>query len=78
MVYKPHEQRVVDEKRELDDKLSKLKVFLGGEIFHTLPSAEQFRLRRQSEVMQEYSNILLERITHFIGFEPKSGVVPSA
>jgi len=77
MDYKPHEQRVVDEKRELDEKLSKLKMFLAGDIFSTLPSREQFRLKRQSEVMQEYSNILLERITHSIGFEPKSGVVPT-
>ncbi len=71
----PHEQRVVDEKKELDEKLTKLTAFFSGKIFSTLPLDEQERLKQQSEVMEKYSNILHERITHFIGFEPKSGAV---
>lgn len=70
-----HEQRVLDEKKELDEKRSKLIYFIGGKIFLSLPSDEQARLIQQSEVMEKYSNILLDRITHFIGFEPKNGAV---
>jgi hypothetical protein len=73
----PHEQRVVDEKKELDEKLYKLNQFIGGEIFLSLPYAERERLGRQSGVMRMYSEILQERITHFIGFEPKGGIVPT-
>ena len=29
----PHQQRVVDEKDELSDKLNKLNVFIGGTIY---------------------------------------------
>lgn len=61
----PHQQRVVDEKAELDDRLGKLTSFFGTEIFAGLDSAEMERLRRQAEVMQEYSDILGQRIAAF-------------
>ena len=61
----PHQQRVVDERHELMFKVDKLKAFLGGEIFKTLPADEQQRLSRQAEVMTEYDSILKERIAHF-------------
>lgn len=61
----PHQQRVIDEKTALDDKLSKLTLFIGGDIFFSLPNAEQDRLKRQSRVMDEYSGILAERIEVF-------------
>ncbi|HIH4784016.1 TPA: crAss001_48 related protein [Morganella morganii] len=32
----PHQQRVVDEKAELDDKISKLTAFTGGDIFKSI------------------------------------------
>lgn len=62
----PHQQRVVDEKAELDEKLEKLIAFFSNPIWATLPSDEQARLSRQSEVMREYSNILGERIAAFL------------
>ena len=67
----PHQQRVVDEKAELDAKLEKLKVFIGnsGEnpsaIFEGLPPAERSRLIRQASIMEEYSDVLRERIVNF-------------
>jgi hypothetical protein len=61
----PHQQRVVDERAELDDKLSKLAGFFGSDLFVTLPSAEQRRLRSQAEAMRTYSGILAERIAAF-------------
>ena len=33
MTLQPHQQRVVDEKRDLDEKLEKLNAFFGSPIF---------------------------------------------
>lgn len=63
----PHQQRVVDEKSELDVKRAKLTVFMASETYHSLDNAEQARLSRQAAVMAQYSNILAERITAFTG-----------
>ena len=61
----PHQQRVIDEKRELDDKISRLVPFLSSDTFKTIPPAEQGRLKRQSRIMQEYADVLGERIGEF-------------
>lgn len=61
----PHQQRVVDEKSELDEKLSKLSIFISGEIFKTLPNDEQERLTLQQFHMGQYSMILQQRIDNF-------------
>jgi hypothetical protein len=60
-----HQQRVVDEKKELDVKLEKLSAFIQGPIFQTLKSDEQERLTRQSKLMDQYSGVLAERIEAF-------------
>lgn len=44
MNLQPHQQRVVDEKNEVSDRLSKLYAFFRGPIFPTLSEAEQSRL----------------------------------
>lgn len=62
----PHQQRVVDEKKELDEKLDKLKAFIEtNPIFNNLPDDERGRLGRQFDVMEEYSRILSQRISAF-------------
>lgn len=62
----PHQQRVVTEKKELDEKIDKLKAFIcEGPVFKTLPDAEQHRLNHQYDVMLEYSSILGARIEAF-------------
>ncbi|MBT9513249.1 MAG: hypothetical protein IV104_12960 [Acidovorax sp.] len=62
----PHQQRVVDEKRELDERLSKLDAFiLDNPLYLQLSTDEQDRLSRQSKAMAAYSGILDERIAHF-------------
>lgn len=62
----PHQQRVVDEKIELDKKVTALNAFLRtSAIFPTLDAAEQERLRDQNQVMHRYSEILGERIAAF-------------
>jgi hypothetical protein len=62
----PHQQRVVDEKVELDKKAKALSEFIGNNpIFETLDPAEQERLKVQNDVMWRYSEILGARIAAF-------------
>lgn len=62
----PHQQRVVDEKAELDKKANALSQFIGAnQTFGALDAAEQERLREQCEVMWQYSEILGARIAAF-------------
>ena len=61
----PHQQRVVDEKAELSDKLDKLETFVGGAIYNSLPPDEQARLTRQKLIMELYEQVLSERISAF-------------
>ncbi len=59
------QQRVLDEKKELDARIIKLEVFIAGQVFHTLPGGEQRRLRQQQAAMGRYSEILRSRIANF-------------
>lgn len=64
----PHQERVVAEKQELDDKLAKLKTFVftgDREIFKSLDPRERDRLENQYTAMEKYSKILGERIAAF-------------
>lgn len=61
----PHQQRVVDEKHDLDEKLSKLDHFFGTAIFAVLPYDEKARMQRQAKHMAAYSDVLGERIAAF-------------
>ena len=61
----PHQQRVVAEKAEVSERLSKLYAFFQGPIFPTLSEAEQSRLRSQARFMDGYAAVLEERIAAF-------------
>lgn len=61
----PHQERVVQEKADLDEKLSKLRLFFTTSTFVGLDEAEQDRLRSQEGAMHTYSEILGERIAAF-------------
>lgn len=63
----PHQQRVVDEKSDLDEKLSKLRDFCSqrGGIFDSLPTEEKQRLTEQEGHMAAYSDVLARRIAAF-------------
>ena len=64
--YAPHQQRVIDEKNELQDKFSKLGAFiLDNPIFPTLESEEQDDLQDQYIAMQTYLQVLEKRINRF-------------
>jgi hypothetical protein len=62
----PHQQRVVDEKAELDERAKKLSEFIGtNPVFESLDPAEQERMKEQCEIMWQYSEILGKRIAAF-------------
>lgn len=61
----PHQQRVVDEKDELNGRLVSLLSFFQSPTFAALDTAEQTRLRCQARFMDGYSSILSERIAAF-------------
>lgn len=61
----PYQQRVVDEKRELDTKIDALYLFLGTNMYSSLPSKERVLLNNQFNHMVSYSGILAERIANF-------------
>lgn len=61
-----HLRRVFNEKRELDERISKLGAFFGTEAFGSVAPAEQSRLQKQVLAMQTYSDILKERLAAFV------------
>lgn len=62
---KDFQQRVIDEKEELDERLAKLCAFGRSDQFSALSDEEQGRLNRQHSIMEDYSAILDERIKAF-------------
>lgn len=64
--YAPHEQRVIQEKIDLDDKRIKLRNFIEDRPkFFTLDVVDRTLLESQLHVMNGYSAILGQRIARF-------------
>jgi len=62
----PYQQRVIDERAALDKKRFDLDNFIEhNPQFQQLPQEEQRRLKRQANVMRDYSTILSYRIRAF-------------
>ena len=61
----PHEQRVVDEKNELGEKLEKILAFIQTDFYKGLSEKEQELLYFQSQVMEDYYEVLQQRIELF-------------
>lgn len=62
----PHQQRVIEEKMTLDDKIQKLHAFIVSvETFPQLPGEEQKLLQLQLNAMRMYSTFLDARIDLF-------------
>lgn len=61
------QQKVIDEKTELDSKITKLRYFvmIDNDTFKELPKREQRLLKDQLNAMNYYSSILKERIKGF-------------
>jgi hypothetical protein len=60
-----YQDRVVEEKRELDEKLAKLIAFIAVERFGVLSMREQVRMYHQRDIMEDYSKVLGDRIDAF-------------
>lgn len=63
----PHQQRVVDELTELQDKLTKLDNFISSDKFEEIVTdkTERHRLIAQFGYMRAYASVLKERIDNF-------------
>ncbi len=59
------QQRVVDEKKELDVKIGALNEFLNDDYFNKLNDLQKQLLEDQFEAMATYSNVLNLRIVTF-------------
>ena len=60
-----YQQIILDEKKELDEKIQKLKSFLDKDLFKSLDEFERKLLKSQFSIMSIYSNILESRINLF-------------
>jgi hypothetical protein len=66
-----HQQKVLDEKDDLDQRLAELTTYivdegeLPGSVFSRLPAAEQELLRTQQQIMFKLSHVLAQRIAAF-------------
>lgn len=61
----PHQQRVIGEKTQLNDKVEKLATFVNGTSFPDLSEADARQLLAQLAAMREYLAILNDRIAAF-------------
>ncbi len=60
-----YQERVVNEKYELSEKMAKLLEFFKSDTFSGLSEAERSRLRNQARFMEGYAAVLEERISAF-------------
>ena len=67
MELQPHQQRVVEEKNELDSKIKSLQNFIEmNDTFKAFIEEEKNDMREQLKFMQFYSLTLHRRINRFI------------
>ena len=62
---KPYQERVVTEKKELDEKIAKLTAFFKTQTYAEIDQAEAHRLIMQAGAMSVYSQVLGDRIAAF-------------
>ena len=67
MPLEPYQQRVVDEKTELDERLRKLRAFAASDTFLALLPSDARLLGQQAMHMMDYSEVLRQRINNFKG-----------
>lgn len=69
MELQPHQQRVVEEREALQEKVEKLKTFIESETFKTLSKNDQKLLKYQLIHMNSYLYVLEVRIIMFTELE---------
>ncbi|MES2352091.1 MAG: hypothetical protein V4641_31375 [Pseudomonadota bacterium] len=65
IVRPPYQQRVITERDELADKITKLTAFLVTPTYQRLADEEQYRQAKQLEFMGLYCTVLNQRIDAF-------------
>ena len=60
-----HEERIVEERRHLHEKIIKLSDFMHGEIYPQLAATDQGLLMVQFRIMKSYSQVLTDRVERF-------------
>ena len=65
MTLQPWQERVVEEKEQLAERLEKLNAFLVSQACLSLPFDDRCLLARQLFAMEQYLDILLDRIARF-------------
>lgn len=71
--YEQYQERLLAEKKDLDEKLDKLVNFIGSATFQQLPSNYCDLLEDQKVAMEEYARILAARIDLFTSdYAPKA------
>ena len=65
MELQPHQQRVVEEKEQLDDKIQKLEAFLNSDKIELVDGHERTLLGSQLHAMKTYSAFLNARIQYW-------------
>ena len=58
-------ERMITEKDELQDKVTKLEKFVNGEKFNELKGLEQVYLKEQLSFMRGYLSVLRQRINFY-------------
>jgi hypothetical protein len=72
----PHQWRVISEKAALDERAKKLSKFISeNNMFPKLARAEQLLLRKQLDVMGQYSSVLRERISCFSEIQQRAATL---
>ncbi len=62
----PHQERVAEERRQLLERLDLLSAFCNSDRFHDdVAQDERERLLHQRDIMQDYLQVLSERIANF-------------
>jgi hypothetical protein len=61
----PWQERLINEKAELDLKLERLTEFGRSPQFQALDEEEQMLINRQHSLMEDYSEVLSKRIKRF-------------
>lgn len=60
--YPPHVQRMINEYKELDDRINKLASFINTNLFETLQNEEREDMKAQLIWMHKYINVLANRL----------------
>lgn len=63
----PYQERVVAERRQLNEKIARLEAFVDSDAYPRLSETEQDLLKQQLAAMRQYRYILALRVALWLG-----------